>query len=138
MNATTGDSSNSAQPRDAAPIKAEPAERLRGWLIIVTILAVIGILAAIPSTLFGTYMAAFAADDPSAPKDAVLNIMITVWVIAAGYLVLLVAGVLGGWIAYRKRRNRLSFGLSRLAVAPILVFVAAIAGVVLMQYLGLL
>jgi hypothetical protein len=64
--------------------------------------------------------------------------MVTVWAIAAGYLVLLVAGVLGGWIAYRKRRNRLSFGLSLLAVAPIFLFVAAIAGVVLMQYLWLL
>jgi hypothetical protein len=84
MNPTNSHSSNSVQPRDAAPVKAEPAERLRGWLIIVTIVAVIGILAAIPSTLFGTYTAAFAADDPSAPKDAVLNIMITVWAIAAG------------------------------------------------------
>jgi hypothetical protein len=68
MNPANSHSSNPVKLRDAAPAKAEPSKRLRDWLIIVTILAVIGFLAAIPSTLFGTYMAAFAADDPAPRK----------------------------------------------------------------------
>jgi hypothetical protein len=101
--------------------------RLRAWLIAVTVLAVLGIIAAIPGTLFGTYMAAFAADDPSASTDAVMNIMFAVWGAALCYVVLLVAGVIGSWLAFRKQRNRLAFGLSWLAAGPILLIVAAIA-----------
>lgn len=112
-----------------------PSRRLRIWLIIVTILASLGLIASIPGTLFGTYMAAFAADDPSASTDAVWNFMVTVWAIGAGFIGLLVAGMAGGWIAYRKRRNRLSFGLSLLAAAPIFLFIAAIVVVILMNAL---
>ena len=111
---------------DRAPA---PSQRLRGWLIVITILSVFGLLVSIPATFFGTYMAAFAADDPTASPDAVWNFMVTVWAIAAGYVALIVAGVVGAWIAYRRRRSRLSFGLSLLAAAPILLLVAGVLAV---------
>jgi len=120
---------------DASIVKPPPSKRLRTWLIIVTIISVFGFLAAIPAAFFGTYMAAFAADDPSASADDVWNFMVTVWAIVAGYIALIVAGVVGAWIAYRKRRNRLSFWISLLAAAPILLFVAAIVAVMLMNVL---
>ncbi len=101
------------------------ARRQRAWMIVVTILAVLGIVASVPGVMFGTYMAAFAADDPSASTDAVWNIMVAVWVVGILFVVLLIAGVVGGWIAYRKRRIGLSFGLSLLTAVPIFLIVAA-------------
>ena len=110
-----------------------PSRRLRTWLIIVTILSVFGLLIAIPATFFGTYMAAFAADDPNATGEDVMSFMVTVWGIAAGYIALIIAGVAGGWIAFRKRRSRLSFGLSLLAAVPILLFVLAVLAVMVVN-----
>jgi hypothetical protein len=110
---------------DASSAKPPASSRLRIWLILVTVLAVIGILAAIPGAFFATYMAAFAADDPSAPADAAINLMFVLWGIDAGFVVLQLAGVIGGWLAYRKRRNRLSFGLSLLAIVPIALIILA-------------
>src|SRR5574340_277930 len=96
------------------------------WMIIVTILAVIGVLAAVPGVAFGTYMSAFAADAPGTPADTVVNLMITVWVVGILYVLLLIAGVIGGWIAYRKRRIGLSLGLSMLTAVPIFLIVAGL------------
>ncbi|HEY5983703.1 MAG TPA: FtsX-like permease family protein [Anaerolineales bacterium] len=117
-----------------APIASQPpSARLRTWLIIVTVLAALGLIAAIPGVLFGTYMAAFAADDPSASTDAVMNIMFTVWAIGGCYVLLLIAGVAGAWIAYRKRRNRLSFGLSLLVAVPIFLILLGLAAIVVIN-----
>ena len=121
--------------QEASVVKPPPSTRLRTWLIIVSILSVFGILIAVPATFFGTYMAAFAADDPNATGEDVMNFMVTVWGIAAGYLALIAAGVAGAWIAYRKRRSRLSFWLSLLAAAPILLFVLAIVALFLVNAL---
>jgi hypothetical protein len=107
--------------------------RQRVWMIVVTVLAVLGIVSAVPGVMFGTYMAAFAADDPSASPDAVWNIMVAVWVIGIVYVLLLIAGVVGGWIAFRKRRIGLSFGLSLLTAVPIFLVVAAILAVFVMN-----
>ncbi|HET6846540.1 MAG TPA: hypothetical protein VFH29_06870, partial [Anaerolineales bacterium] len=98
--------------------------RQKIWMIILTILTVIGILAAVPGVMFGTYMAAFAADAPGTPADSVVNLMIGVWVVGFVYVLLLIAGVVGGWIAYRKRRIGLSLGLSLLAAVPMFLIVA--------------
>jgi hypothetical protein len=115
----------------AAPRPGASSNRLRTWLIILTIAAGLALIAAIPAALFGTYMAAFAADAPGTPADAVVNLMLAVWGVSAGYIVLLIAGVAGGWIAYRKRRQRLSFGLSLLAGVPMaLVLLTILAFVV--------
>lgn len=118
---------STASDRTPAP----PSSRLRTWLIVITILSAFGLLVSIPAAFFGTYMAAFAADDPSASPDAVWNFMVVVWGIAAGYIALIAAGVVGSWIAYRKRRSRLSFGLSLLAAVPIALVILAVVGVVL-------
>ena len=112
---------------------ATPSGRLRLWLIILTVVVALAFVAAIPAAMFATFMAAFAADDPNAPADSAWNLIVTLWAFGAGFYVLLVAGVVGGWIAYRKRRNRLSFGLSLLAAAPILLVLAALVAVVLMN-----
>jgi hypothetical protein len=93
-------------------------------MIVVTVLAVLGLLAAVPGIMFGTYMAAFAADDPSASPDAVWNIMVAVWIVGLVYVLMLIAGLVGGWIAFRKRRIGLSFGLSLLAAVPIFLIIA--------------
>ena len=104
-------------------------------MIIVTIMAILGLAATVFSTMFGTYMAAFAADDPNATGGAVLNIMLTVWGIGAIFVLMLVLGVAGGWIAYRKGRSRLSFVLSLLAAAPLAIILLAVVALVLINVL---
>jgi hypothetical protein len=115
-------------------VKAPPSRRLRAWLIIVSTITALAMVAGVPATLFATYMAAFAADDPSASSGAVVGMMTAVWALAAGFYVLLIAGISGAWIAYRKRRNRLSFGMSMLAAGPILLIGLAIAAVVVTSF----
>jgi hypothetical protein len=100
--------------------------RLRVWLIVVTVLAGLGLVAAVPGVMFGTYMSAFAADDPSASADAVWHLMLAVWIAGLVYVLLLIGGSIGGWVAFHKRRNRLAFGLSLLAFAPMLLIILAI------------
>ena len=121
-------------PTDLMLEKPPASKRLRTWLIIVTILSVVGFVAAIPAAFFGTYMSAFAADDPSSPPDAVWNFMVAVWSIFAGYVALIVAGVIGGWLGYRSRRNRLSFWLSMLAAGPILLTILAVVAFVVVSF----
>ena len=114
-------------------VHAAPSARLRLWLIILTVVVAVAFVAAIPAAFLAMFMGAFAADDPTAPADSAWNLMVTLWGLGVGFYVLLVAGVVGGWIAYRKRRNRLSFGLSLLAAAPIVLVLVAIVAVVLMN-----
>lgn len=117
-----------------APIASQPPSvRLRTWLIVVTVLAALGLIAAVPGVLFGTYMSAFAADAPGTPTDAVMNIMFTVWAVGGCYVLLLIAGVAGAWIAYRKRRNRLAFGFSLLVAVPILLILLGLAAIVVVN-----
>ncbi len=88
-------------------------------------------MAGIPALLFATGMTAFAADDPHAPADSVWKLMVGVWSVGGVFYVLLIAGVAGGWLAYRKHRNRLSFWLSLLAAAPIVLIVLSLVGLTL-------
>lgn len=129
MNEDDIEGSNS---RELAP-RAAPSGPLRLWLIGLTVVVVLAFVAAVPAALFATFMGAFAADDPNAPADSAWNLMVTLWALEAGFYVLLAAGVAGGWIAYRKRRNRLSFGLSLLAAAPIILVLVAVVAAVLMN-----
>lgn len=123
-------------PPTDTPLTTRPASRrLRVWLIAVTIIAAIALVAAIPATLFGTYMSAFAADDPSASADSVLGFMVAVWAFGAGFVALLIAGVVGGWVAYRRRRSRLSFSLSLLAAVPSLLIMCGVLAVVLTSFI---
>jgi hypothetical protein len=122
-------------PTDLMLEKPPASKRLRTWLIIITILSVFAFVAAIPAAFFGTYMAAFAADDPSAPPDAVWNFMVAVWTIFAAYVALIVAGLIGGWLGYRNRRNRLSFWFSMLAAGPILLTILAVIAFVVMSFI---
>lgn len=118
----------------AAPSGTQPPSRaLRTWLIVVTIFSVFGFLAAVPAGFFGTYMAAFAADDPNASGEDVIGFMVTVWAITVAYMLLILAGVVGSWIAYRRRKPRLSFGLSLLAAVPIVLIILAVLAVVIIN-----
>jgi hypothetical protein len=83
--------------------------------------------------MFGTYMSAFAADDPSAATDAAWNMMLAVWLIGIAYVLLLIAGVVGGWIAYRNRRIGVSLGLSLLAAVPIFLIIAGVVVVIVVN-----
>jgi hypothetical protein len=120
-------------PSAQAVIDAPPSKRLRLWLIVVTIVTVLALIAAVPSTLFATYMAAFAADDPTSTPEGVVGLMTAVWIAAAVFCALLVAGMVGSWIAYRRRRNRLSFWLSLLAFGPILLILLAVLALVVVS-----
>jgi hypothetical protein len=119
---------------DVSPPGTVPTQRLRNWLA-VTILAVLGIVAAVPAVLFGTMMGGFAADDPNASADTATKLILAVWVGGLGYVLLLVAGAAGGWLAFRAGRARLSFGLSLLAAAPILLALLAVIALVLFNFL---
>ncbi len=123
--------STDEQPQEAGTPQAAPSTRLRTWLIADTILAALGCVAGIPALLFATGMTAFAADDPHTSPDSVWKLMVDVWSVGGVFYVLLIAGVAGGWIAYRKHRDRLSFGLSLLAAAPIVLVVVALTGLTL-------
>lgn len=127
---------NPAGPNPSSDTARAPASRrLRIWLIIVTLLAALGVVAAIPATLFGTYMSAFAADDPSASTSDVLGFMAAVWACGLGFVALLIAGVVGGWVAYRKRRSRLAFRLSLLAAGPLLIILLAVVAFVVTSFI---
>ena len=112
--------------------RAAPSARLRLWLIILSVIVALAFVAAFPSALFATDMILFHAD-PNTPAESVWNMLGTVWAAGAGFYVLLIAGVVGGWIAHRKRRSRLSFGLSLLAAVPLVLVVAAAVTVVLLK-----
>ena len=112
---------------------AMPSPRLRLWLIVVTVIAGIAVLAAVPAAFLAVFMTAFAADDPTAPADSALNLLATFGAVGVGFYLLLIAGVVGGWIAYRKRRSSLSFGLSLMAAVPIVLVVVAVVAVVVLN-----
>ena len=70
--------------------------------------------------------------DPVVRQDAV-GFRIFAWAGISVVILLLAAGTVGAWAAYRKGRNRLSFRLSLLAAAPILLLMIGIAFI----YLGI-
>ena len=69
--------------------------------------------------------------DPLVRQDAV-GFRIFAWAGISVLILLLAAGTVGAWVAYRKGRNRLSFKLSLLAAAPVLLSIIGIAFI----YLG--
>ena len=98
---------------------------LRTWLILLTLAA---LLCSVLALVFGflinmdTKIEMNPNGDPLVRQDAI-GFRVFAWGAVAVYLTLLVSGVFGGWIAYRKRRNRLSVGLSLLAAVPMLLLV---------------
>jgi len=120
---------------EAAHPQSPPSKPLRTWLIVVTVVAAIAFLITLPSVVFSTAMVAgFGGDDPSSSVEDVMGLIAGLWTVSAVYILMLVSGVAGGWIAYRRRRNRLSFGLSLLAAAPIALIVLAILAVVIISF----
>ena len=67
------------------------------------------------------------ADDPRTTMNQLWQMVGVVWGVAGIFFALLLAGVIGGWVAYRKKRRRLSIGLSMLSVLPIAVLLLGFA-----------
>jgi len=92
------------------------------------VISIAAVLFALLAVVFGllinmdTKIEMNPSGDPLLRQDAI-GFRVFAWGAVAVYLTLLVSGVFGGWIAYRKRRNRLSVGLSLLAAVPMLLLV---------------
>jgi hypothetical protein len=69
--------------------------------------------------------------DPLVRQDA-LGFRLFAWGGVAVLILLLAAGTIGGWVAYRKGRSRRSFALSLLAAGPIVLLIIGVASI----YLG--
>ena len=95
------------------------------WLILLTLAALMCTLLAL---IFGwlvnmdTLIEMNPHGDPLVRQDAMGMRMFT-WSGVAVFMLLLAAGIVGGWVAYQRRRHRLSLGLSLLAGVPM--FLAA-------------
>ena len=100
---------------------------LRWWLILLTLAALLGsLLAAVFGFLINmdTKIEMNPNGDPLVRQDAI-GMRLFAWGGVAVFILLLGAGVLGGWSAFRRRRSRLALGWSLLAAVPMFVAAAA-------------
>ena len=107
-----------------------PSRSLRAWLILVSVVAVLIVgLAVIFGLLVNmdTRIEMNPNGDPLIRRDAI-GTRLFAWSGIALFILLQAGAVIGGWEAYRKRRARLSFGLSLLTAAP--AFLCALATLV--------
>ena len=109
-------------PRSDAPAGASPRSNgLRWWLILLSIAVFFFIVFGL---LFGWAINMDTKYDLNLNADALVRqdavgMRIFAWSGIALFVLMLVGGVIGGWVNFRRRRNRLSFGLSLLAAVPI-------------------
>jgi hypothetical protein len=101
------------------------ANGLLAWLILLTLAALLCSMAAVG---FGLLMNMDTQNemnpngDPSIRQDAIGTRSLA-WGTVVLFILCLSAGVGGGWMAFQRRRGRLSLGLSLLAAVPM--FLAA-------------
>jgi len=118
---------NSApEPKSAKATQMATSRGLLWWLILLSMAAIVFAgLAGIFGWLINmdTLIEMNPNGDPLVRQDA-LGMRVFFWTGVACYILLLTAGVVGAWIAYRRRRNRMSFGLSLLAAVPIALVIA--------------
>jgi MFS family permease len=134
MNSTVDDGTllEAALQRPSGP--ARPSQKsLRVWLTVVTAAAVVVCLLGIPVTLVAAGSVFFAADDPRTTMQDIWRLQAWVWGAAALFFGLLLGGVVGGWLAYRRGNRRLSLGLSLVGAAPV---VACLGGIALLFLLN--
>lgn len=94
---------------------------LLAWLILLTIAA---LLCSLVAVVFGllinmdTQLEMNPRGDPLVRQDAI-GTRIFAWAAVVVFILLLCAGVAGGWLSFRQGRARRSIGLSLLAAVPI-------------------
>ena len=102
---------------------------LRRWLMLLSLASAILAVAAV---IFGllvnldTRIEMNPIGDPLVRQDAV-GFRLFAWGGIALFIALLATGVAGSWIAYARRRIRLSLGLSFIAAAPMVLICLAAA-----------
>jgi len=118
---------------DAAP--AAGSKALSRWLAVLSLAALAVACGAVLMgmlVMMDTQIEMNPHGDPLVRQDAV-GFRISAWAGISVVILLLAAGTVGAWAAYRKGRNRLSFRLSLLAAAPIFLLMIGIAFI----YLGI-
>jgi hypothetical protein len=98
---------------------------LHWWLILLTVIALLCSMAAVGFGLLinmDTRIEMNPNGDPLLRQDAI-GTRLSAWGTIVVFILLLCAGVAGGWLAFQRRRPRLSLGLSLLAGVPM--FLAA-------------
>lgn len=102
---------------------------LRVWLLALSVVAAVG---ACLSLVFGwaimldTEFKVIPSVDAAVRQDAV-EMRVIAWVAIALFILMLGAGTVGGWIAYRRGRFRRAIGFSLLAGVPILLCFSSFA-----------
>jgi hypothetical protein len=111
---------HTGSPASAPPT---PAKGLRWWLLFLTVVAVVvfGLV-----LMFGWAVNLDTMYDLSPVKDAAvrqdaIEKRIVFWVGITLFGLFLAAGVIGGWRASLRQKNRLAFRLSLLAAVPIVI-----------------
>ena len=100
---------------------------LRTWLVFLTLAA---LLATGLAVIFGllinmdTKIEMNPNGDPAVRQDAI-GFRVFAWSVAAIFISVLAAGVVGGWRARSRQRPQLALGLSLLAAVPIFLAAAA-------------
>ena len=112
---------------DAAP--AAGSKALRRWLAVLSLAALAVACGAVfmgMLVMMDTQIEMNPHGDPLVRQDAV-GFRTFAWAGISVLILLLSAGTVGAWAAYRKGRNRLSFKLSLMAAAPVLLLIIGIA-----------
>jgi uncharacterized BrkB/YihY/UPF0761 family membrane protein len=113
-------------PFGLGSIEKPPSKGLRTWLILLTVVVIlVALLGVIIGVLINmdTKIEMNPNGDPLVRQDAI-EFRLFAWGSIALFLLLLTAGLVGGWIAYRRRRHRTSFLLSLLTAVPVLLVTA--------------
>jgi len=121
-------------PTESTP----PSKVLRAWLVFLSIVAVIVFILIL---LFGwavnldTMYDVIPSADPLERQGAIEQ-RIVFWSGIVVFGLFLAAGVVGGWMARARQRNRLAVRLSLLAAVPIVLCIAAftLAGILGSSY----
>jgi len=106
-----------------------PGAALRWWLIAVTLAAALSVGL---SLIFGWLINLDTQIEVSQTADSLVQANAAgfrafAWIGIATFVVLMTSGVAGAWMAFRRGRSRLSFGISWLAAGPMLALVILFA-----------
>ena len=104
------------------------------WL---ALLSVASLVAACASVIMGLLVMMDTQIEMNPHGDALVRqdafeFRVFAWGAVSILILLLATGSVGGWVAYRRKRNRLSFRLSLVAAVPVLLLIVGVA----LLYLG--
>ena len=118
-------------PTSANPSRSAPSKSLRVWLILMTIGSVLVLLLTAAAAILGSVVPFFGFDRSDFTWSQFFTMQGLVWGLAVGMAVFLLVGVVGGWLAFRARRNGVSLALSLLALLPLALCLVGIVTVIL-------